>query len=791
MSDYIGKDDPTHQHQQTALSALELYLPTRLYLIPTPTRPYFPGQLQPILVNTDPWGDTLKRIKDSRDLIFGLIYTSVDNQDDLRPEHFAKTGCAVRMLNPTEDMDHVQIIAKGLQRFTITKWLSTKAPFLVEVDYPVEEDEDSDELKAYGMSMISAIKELVSLNPLYGEEIKQYFKYFNPSAPSALTDFAAAITTAKGNKLQKVLDTVPLIPRMQLVLPLITQEIEISKLQNEISEEVNEQVAKHQREFFLKEQLKIIQQELGISKDDRQADIDRFTERMETKTFSEEVNQKFQEELDKLAILETGSPEYAVTRNYLDWLTLMPWGITTESLIDLKKSRRILDEDHDALNDVKDRIIEFLAMLHFKGDASGSIILLVGPPGVGKTSIGKSVARALNRPFYRFSVGGMRDEAEIKGHRRTYIGALPGKLIQALKEVKVSNPVIMLDEIDKIGNSYQGDPASALLEVLDPEQNANFVDHYLDVKVDLSNVLFLCTANQLDSIPPALLDRMDTIRLSGYILEEKTKIAKRHLIPKNIKQLNLKPSIIKFSDSAIKGIIEDYAREAGVRHLEKLIQKVIRKLLVTMIDEPKPVTINKSDLETYLGKPYFKGEQRLSGIGVVTGLAWTALGGATLSIEAQGLLSKGRGLKQTGQLGDVMRESAEIAYSYILANAERYNLNTAYLENHVIHLHVPEGATPKDGPSAGITIASAIVSRVLQKTVKKGWAMTGELTLTGTVLSVGGIREKIIAAKRQKVKQIILPQMNESDYEELPGYIRKGIQAHFVSTLDEVFALLF
>ncbi len=792
MSDFVGKDESDENDGKYTLLAPEQHLPNKLYLIPTPSRPFFPGQLQPVLVNTNQWGDTLKRIVESRDMIFGLIYSTLDDHQPESNEGFAHTGCAVRMINPTEDEEHIQIVAKGLRRFKIRKWLSEKPPFLVEVTYPEEDDDgDSDELKAYGMSMIRAIKELVTLNPLYGEEIKQYFKYFNPSAPSPLTDFAAAITTATGEKLQKVLDTVALIPRMQQVLPLIMREIEIAKLQNEISEEVNEQVARHQRDFFLREQLKVIQHELGISKDDRQADIDRFTERMLNKVTSEEVTTKINEELDKLGILETGSPEYAVTRNYLDWLTLMPWNKSAKSTIDLKRSRKILDEDHDALNDVKNRIIEFLAMAHFKGDVSGSIILFVGPPGVGKTSIGKSIAKALDRPFYRFSVGGMRDEAEIKGHRRTYIGALPGKLIQALKEVNVNNPVIMLDEVDKIGSSFHGDPASALLEVLDPEQNANFVDHFMDVQIDLSNVLFLCTANQLDSIPAALLDRMDVIRLSGYILEEKLQIAKRHLIPKILESIKIKKNDFKFKDAAIKTVIDSYAREAGVRQLEKSLQKIIRKVLVKIIDQPEKITIGKTDIETYLGKPHFKLEQQLNGVGVVTGLAWTAMGGVTLSIEAQGIDSKARGFKQTGQLGEVMRESSEIAYSYISGNAKKYHLDPTFFDKHLIHMHVPEGATPKDGPSAGITIASALTSLALNKPIKRQWAMTGEMTLTGQVLAVGGIREKVIAAKRLKIKNLLLPASNEPDFDELPDYIKKGLNVVFVSHFNEVFEQVF
>lgn len=519
-----------------------------------------------------------------------------------------------------------------------------------------------------------------------------------------------------------MLDCVPMLKRMEKVLPMLRKEVEVARLQKEISAEVNRKIGEHQREFFLKEQLKVIQQELGLTKDDRSADIEQFEQRLEGKVLSAQAQKRIAEEINKLSILETGSPEYAVTRNYLDWATSVPWGVYGKDKLDLRHARKVLDKHHAGLDDIKDRILEFLAVGAYKGEISGSIVLLVGPPGVGKTSVGKSIAESLGRPFYRFSLGGMRDEAEIKGHRRTYIGAQPGKLVQALKDVEVMNPVIMLDEIDKMGQSYQGDPASALLETLDPEQNVEFLDHYLDLRMDLSKVLFVCTANTLDSIPGPLLDRMEVIRLSGYITEEKIAIAKRHLWPKQLEKAGVSKGSLSISDSALKALIDGYAREAGVRQLEKQLGKLVRKAVVKLIDEPKAVIkLGPKDLEASLGHPVFRNEQVLSGTGVITGLAWTSMGGATLPIEATRIHTLNRGFKLTGQLGDVMKESAEIAYSYVSSNLKSFGGDPKFFDEAFVHLHVPEGATPKDGPSAGVTMASALLSLARNQPPKKAW----------------------------------------------------------------------
>ncbi len=580
--------------------------------------------------------------------------------------------------------------------------------------------------------------------------------------------------------------------RMQKVLPLLHKEIEVAQLQSEISEQVNAQMQERQREFFLREQLKVIQRELGISKDDRENDVDTFRKRLVELHVPERVQSRIDDELDKLSVLETGSPEYGTTRNYLDWLTSLPWGITSQDQLDLGHARQVLDRDHDGLADVKERIVEFLAEGTFKGDVGGSILLLVGPPGVGKTSVGRSIAEALGREFYRFSVGGMRDEAEIKGHRRTYVGAMPGKLVQAIKEVEVENPVIMLDEIDKMGQSFQGDPASALLEVLDPEQNVDFLDHYLDVRMDLSKVLFVCTANTLDSIPPALLDRMEQIRLSGYIAEEKLAIAKHHLWPKLLKRDKIAKKRINLTEAALKQVIEGYAREAGVRQLEKQLHRIVRKAAVKLLENgQQSVKVSVNNLEEFLGAPLFRKEKVLEGEGVVTGLAWTSMGGATLPIEAGKVHALDRGFKLTGQLGDVMKESANIAYSYVQGHLGEYGADGDFFNDAFIHLHVPEGATPKDGPSAGISMTTALLSLARHEAIDRSLAMTGELTLTGQVLPVGGIREKIIAARRSDIFEVILPDANRRDFDELPDYLKAGVTVHFAKHYRDVAKVVF
>jgi len=789
--------DTAEQHkehgQQGAVVPTREYLPERIYLLPIHNRPFFPAQVQPLVIQRQRWQETMQRVADTNHHAVGVAYVGDAGSGELEHGDFPEIGTAVKVHKVQGEDQQIQFIAQGMRRFRIVRWLSKKPPYLVEVSYPKEPiNAEDEEARAYAMALINGIKELLPINPLYGEELKHYLNRFSPHEPGPLTDFAAAITSAKGGELQEILETLPIMPRMQKVLPLLRKEIEVAQLQSEISEQVNAQMQERQREFFLREQLKVIQKELGISKDDRENDVDTFRARLENLEVPERVMSRIDDELGKLSVLETGSPEYGTTRNYLDWLTALPWGVTSDDQLDLKHARQVLDRDHDGLDDVKERIVEFLAEGTFKGDVGGSILMLVGPPGVGKTSVGRSIAEALGRKFYRFSVGGMRDEAEIKGHRRTYIGAMPGKLVQALKEVEVENPVIMLDEIDKMGQSFQGDPASALLEVLDPEQNVDFLDHYLDVRLDLSKVLFVCTANQLDTIPPALIDRMEQLRLSGYIAEEKLAIAKNHLWPRLLERDRIPKKRINLTDAALRQVIEGYAREAGVRQLEKQLHRIVRKAAVKLLEsDQQSVKVSVNNLEEYLGAPIFRKEQVLKGVGVVTGLAWTSMGGATLPIEASKVHALTRGIKLTGKLGEVMQESANIAYSYALGHLGEYGADPDFFNEAFIHMHVPEGATPKDGPSAGVTMTTALLSLARNESIDRALAMTGELTLTGQVLPVGGIREKIIAARRSDIFEAILPEANRRDYEELPDFLKEGMTVHFAKQYKDVAKVVF
>ncbi|MCB1857685.1 MAG: endopeptidase La [Gammaproteobacteria bacterium] len=767
-------------------------MPNIIHLLPVTSRPFFPGQAVPLLMDARHWTPTMRAVEQAGHGLLGIVLANSPSAEEAKPTEFTRIGCVCRV-HRIQQVDHnLHVMVECLQRIRIEKILDDKGPYSARVHYFQEPSGAAKgEIKAYSMAVINTIKELLPLNPLYGEELKMFLDRMGPDDPSHLADFAASLTTATKQQLQEVLEAVELLPRMEKVLALLNHELQLARAQSEIRKSVEDRMEAHQREFFLREQLKAIQKELGIEKDDRTAELERFRERLVGLSLPAQAQTRVDEEMQKLAILETGSPEYSLTRNYIDWITLLPWGKHSEDQLELKAARQALDKDHYGLDDVKDRILEFLAVGIMKGEVSGSIILLVGPPGVGKTSIGRSIADALGRRFYRFSVGGMRDEAEIKGHRRTYIGAMPGKFIQSMKDAGTANPVIMLDEIDKIGASYHGDPASALLEALDPEQNSDFLDHYLDLRFDLSKTLFVCTANQLDTIPAPLLDRMEVISLPGYIAQEKLEIARRYLLPRQLQRAGLKRNDVKIGSRTLRAIIEGYARDAGVRRLEKQISRIIRKSVVKILDgEPTPIVIKEADLKAQLGSAVFRDERSLAGPGVVTGLAWTSMGGATLSIEAVHTHSYGRGFKLTGQLGEVMKESAEIAYGYILSNAKTFGADPAFFENSFIHLHVPAGATPKDGPSAGITMASALLSLARGRPVRR-IAMTGELTLTGQVFPVGGIREKLIAARRAGIKELILPEENRGDYEEVPEHIRKGLRIHFADSFRDVVPLLF
>ncbi len=803
QEDYLaaGEDAESEaSRQDSEASAVEPTMPARvkdvlpgiIHLLPVAARPFFPGQAVPLLMSGKHWAKTIRAVVDSDNKILGVVLVTNDTAEEATTGQFHAVGTACRVHRVHEQDGYLQVLVECVHRFRIENWVSRRAPFSARVEYfPEPSTRGQDEVKAYAMAVINTIKELLPLNPLYVEELRVFLDRFGPDDPSHLSDFAASLTTSTKEQLQEVLEAVDLLKRMEKVLILLNNELDLARAQQKIRESVEERMQKQQRDFFLKEQLKVIQKELGLAKDDRTAELDKFKERLKSLTLTDEAQKRVDEELEKMAILETGSPEYSVTRNYLDWITTLPWGCYSKDKLDLKRARRILDRDHYGLEDVKTRILEFLAVGIHKGQIAGSIIMLVGPPGVGKTSVGRSIADALGRRFYRFSVGGIRDEAEIKGHRRTYIGAMPGKFLQAVKDAGTANPVIMLDEIDKIGASYHGDPASALLEVLDPEQNSDFLDHYLDLRFDLSKVLFVCTANQLDSIPGPLADRMEIIPLSGYIVEEKLAIAKKFLLPRQIDKAGLPARSVRLDAATLRAVIVGYARDAGVRRLDKQIGKIVRKCAVKLLEGvEQPIQIGQDRLKEYLGSPMFRDERKLMGPGVVTGLAWTAMGGATLSIEAVRTHGFTRGFKLTGQLGDVMKESAEIAYGYLVSHSEQFGVDQSYFEKAFIHIHVPAGATPKDGPSAGITLVSALLSLARNKPIRR-LAMTGEITLTGAVFPVGGIREKLIAARRAGIKEIILPADNQGEFEEVPEYVRHGLQIHFATRFADIVPWLF
>lgn len=774
--------------------------PTRIFILPQERRPFFPGQALPLVLEAEVWAPTITAMRKENHDVIGLLATNKDlahhplsqaTADDL---YSMGTLCRVHRVQQVDDQ--LQVLLEGITRFRVANWISEANPLSAVVRYPVEptqSDRQSAEVKAYAVAIINMIKELIPLNPLYGEELKAFLNRFNPNEASLLADFAAALTSASKSDLQNVLRTTDLLPRLEIVVELLHKELEIAKAQMDIREHVESEIQGHQREAFLRQQLKFIQEELGLSKDDKTNDLDTFTARLDELTLPEAAARRIDDERQKLSLLEPGSPEYGVVRNYLDWLTSLPWSRTSQDTQDLEVAEKTLEKHHEGLQDVKERIVEFIGLGLMKGDVAGSIICLVGPPGVGKTSLGRAVAEALGRQFYRFSVGGMRDEAEIKGHRRTYIGALPGRLVQALKTTSVANPVIMLDEVDKIGASFQGDPASALLEVLDPEQNDSFSDHYLDVPVDLSKVLFICTANQLDTIPAPLLDRMEVIHLAGYVAKEKLAIARKHLLPRALKRAGLRArGDVQIDAGALRLLVEEYAREAGVRRLDKLLASIVRKAVTRLLRGAKaPIKITRQEVEEYLGEPLFPAEAHQHGVGVVTGLAWTAMGGATLPVEASLVHRQRAGLALTGQLGEVMRESASIALSYVTAHASDFIADPDFFADAHLHLHVPAGATPKDGPSAGITIAAALLSLALNRAPKKGFAMTGELTLTGKVYPIGGVQEKLLAAKRLGLKKVILPVANEREFKRVPEHIRKGLTVHLVATFTDVAELLF
>lgn len=773
----------------------EQALPEKLTIIPLQGRPIFPGIFTPLMINAV---DDVKIVEESyeKDGFIGICLLKNDVENPTLSDVF-KVGTVARIIKKVNLPDGgINIFISTVKRFKITKAINNSNPMVAFVNYLEEEENDTFEVKALTRALISEMKEVSENNPMFSEEMR--LNMVNIDNPGKIADFIASILNIDKNDQQKILEMTNVHQRMEQVLVFIKREQELLRVQKKIQNDINDKVEKNQREYFLREEMKSIQQELGENGDGVATDYQKFKQKIDELKFEGEIKETVESELAKFNLMDPNSGEYIGTRNFLELVTQLPWKDSEDTEIDLLKAKSILDEEHYGLDDVKKRIVEYLAVRKMKHDKKGSIIILVGPPGVGKTSIGKSIAKALNKPFYRFSVGGMHDESEIKGHRRTYIGAMPGKIIQGLKIAKNNSSVFMIDEVDKMNASAQGDPSAALLEVLDPEQNVNFRDNYLDLPFDVSKVLFILTANSLETIPSPLLDRAEIIQLSGYIDQEKLEIAKKYLIPKNLVKNGLKKNQVRYTKLALQKIAEEYARESGVRNYERQLDKIHRKIVTelitnaeiskTEVDKKSQITVDAPDLYKYLGKPDFDESQiKVANVpGTAIGLAWTSMGGDTLLIEATSFKGKG-GLVLTGQMGDVMKESTQIAFDWGRKFAIEKKIKKAeWFEDNIVHLHIPEGATPKDGPSAGITMATTFLSLLKGKVIKKNLAMTGELSLTGQVLPIGGLREKTVAAKRNKIKTIIIPKANERDLEEIPENVKNGITFIPVTKVQEV-----
>ncbi|KAJ1297472.1 hypothetical protein BS78_01G379300 [Paspalum vaginatum] len=891
--------------------------------LPLLQRPLFPGFYMPVYVKDPKLLQALvQNVKRSMPYAGAFLVKDEEGTDpntmtssesenrihDLKGKKLLKRLHDVGTLAQITKIQGDLVVLLGHQRVRISEMVAEE-PLIVKIDHlkEIPYDKDDDVIKATSFEVISTLRDVLRTNPLWRDQVQTYTQHMGDFNYPRLADFGAAISGANKLLCQEVLEELDVCKRLKLTLELVKKELEISKLQESIAKTIEEKITGEQRRYLLNELLKAIKKELGLETDDKTALSEKFRERIRAKKGKcpPHVLQVFEEEITKLQLLEASSSEFSVTRNYLDWLTILPWGDYSDENFDVHHAQHILDEDHYGLADVKERILEFIAVGKLRGSSQGKIICLSGPPGVGKTSIGRSIARSLNRKFYRFSVGGLADIAEIKGHRRTYVGAMPGKITQCLKSVGTANPLVLIDEIDKLGRGHSGDPASALLELLDPEQNANFLDHYLDVPVDLSKVLFVCTANVIETIPSPLLDRMEIIAIAGYITDEKMHIARDYLEKNTREACGIKPEQAVVTDDALLALIENYCREAGVRNLQKQIEKIYRKIALKLVrqgvpnEPPRDITVveaneeptsfdvttkdekrrtsiaqdasvdvgitdsslenidvvplttdsevghsehaneaprktyaeetvevfntsNKTEVDNestqgviealvdkpmekiivdasnlvdFVGKPVFQAERIYdqTPVGVVMGLAWNAMGGSTLYIEtAKVEESDGNGtLVVTGQLGDIMKESAQIAHTVCRAVLLEKEPGNPFFVKSKLHLHVPAGATPKDGPSAGCTMVTSMLSLAVGKSVKKDLAMTGEVTLTGRILPIGGVKEKTIAARRSGVKTIIFPSANRRDFDELASNVKEGLEVHFVDKYNEIYDIAF
>ena len=763
------------------------HIPEILPVLPIVDTNLFPKMVLPLVIMQD---EAIKLIDETMagDRMLGVL---LSKRSDLSSRHSSKdlhkigTVAIILKMAKMED-NRAQLLIQGLSRFKVTEYIEGKPYIQAKVEMVDSKNiSDDKETRALMSNMVDQYEKIVSLSPGLPAEIGGMVKSIRE--PDVLADMVASTINAPIIEKQKVLEILDVKARLTKVTRLVNDQLEILEMGSKIQTQVKEDMDKRQREYYLRQQLKAIREELGES-DDESVETEEYRKKIASKKLPEGARKEAEREVTRLSRMHPSSSEYVVASTYLDWLTSLPWAEKSKDKMDIKAARKILDQDHYGLEKPKKRILEYLAVRKLKKDSKGPILCFAGPPGTGKTSLGKSIARSLGRKFVRIALGGIRDEAEIRGHRRTYVGAMPGRIIQEIRRAGKSNPVFMLDEIDKVDSSYHGDPSSALLEVLDPEQNYSFTDHYLDVPFDLTDVIFLTTANVLHTIPAPLLDRMEVLELSGYTEEEKLKIATRYLLPRQRLANGLKASDITISKVALQRIISGYTRESGLRNLEREIGSVCRGVASKIAQgEAEKISVGKNDLHEYLGPIRIMVENgtNISVPGVVVGLAWTPVGGDILFVEATAMKGS-KGLRLTGQLGDVMKESAHTAMSYIRSHADKFNIAEDFFDTHDIHIHVPAGAIPKDGPSAGVTMLTALTSLITGKKVKSKLAMTGEITLRGDVLPVGGIKEKVIAASRAGIKNLILPLWNEKDLEDIPENIRQTISFHFTDKMDDV-----
>jgi len=763
-------------------------IPKEIPVLPTNNILIFPYVVAPLIISDEEQMAMINEVLSQRKIIGIFAKKSDDDESGLKLHDIGTAVLILKMFRVSDG--NMGLMIQGLSRIKLIE-LNQEDIYLKAKVKPIEEQSPPKSVKTEALvrEVMDVFQQIINLSPFIPDELSSVVSDIDN--PGRIADLITSNLKIDIRNRQEILSTIDIEERLGKLLIYLNKELELLKLGDKIQSEVKSKIEEGQKEYFLREQLKAIRKELG-EKDERTEEIEKYKERIKKSGMSEEAREQANKELDRLSKMPPQAAEYTVARSYIDWLTELPWKTYTEDNINIAKSKEVLDEDHYDLEDVKNRILEFLSIQKLKENPHSPILCFVGAPGVGKTSLGKSIARAMGRKFVRYSLGGIRDEAEIRGHRRTYIGSLPGRIIQGIKKSGSSNPVFMLDEIDKVGKDFRGDPASALLEVLDPEQNDSFSDHYLEVCYDLSKVMFITTANITETIPPPLLDRMEIIRLPGYTQEEKLQIAKKFLVPRQREYNGLKSNQIRFTKTGLKKIINDYTREAGLRNLEREIghccRKVARKIVEGKVEK---MSINSQTIVELLGpKKYFSEvASRKDDVGVATGLAWTSAGGVILFVESTKMKGSGKVLKLTGQLGDIMKESAHAALSYIQSNMEKLNIEKNFFNEHDIHIHIPEGATPKDGPSAGVTLATSLVSVITDRPVNHRIAMTGEVTLRGKVLPVGGIKEKVLAASRSGIKQVIIPKKNEKDLIKIHEDIKKKIVFYPVESLDEVFKL--